>query len=276
MKRLLVICICGALLVLAAPMAFAQNYVSLAWGDCLVDGGSQTITSAAAGLNCAGAAGATRYLIFTHQLGVAQPNFVGIEGVIDMQDDTNPADMGGWWQWNTAPPAACRTGAVAQGQAEASISGDWTGATCIDLGLLAAVTPTLGGLIRRPSPGTGLGPNSQRIQFQWVVPANQPIAYTAGTNVAAGNIRVRSLGATGHLTCPGCTDAVTITLNSIFAGQPAGSPGGNQTATDPLPFPGQGTHTSNCVTANQAQSQCATGATPTEARTWGQLKSLYR
>jgi hypothetical protein len=277
MKRLLVICICGALLVLAAPMAFAQNYVSLAWGECLVDGGATTISSAAAGLNCAGATGFTgRYLIFTHQLGVNQPNFVGIEGVIDMQDDTNPANMGNWWQWDIGGVGTCRTGAIAQGQTEAGSSPDFTGTSCTDLGGLATGTVTLGGLIRRPSPGTGLGPNSQRIQFQWVVPANEPIPYTANTQVAAGNIRIRSQAATGHSTCTGCTDAVTITLNSIFAGQPSGSPGGNQTATDPLPFPGQGTHTSNCVTANQAQSQCATGATPTEARTWGQLKSLYR
>jgi hypothetical protein len=251
-------------------MAFAQNYVSLAWGDCLVDGGATTATPTCASTSWTG------FLIFTHQLGVAQPNFVGIEGVIDMQDETNPANMGNWWQWDIGQPGTCRTGAIVQGQAEASSSTGWSGASCIDLGLSAATTPTLGGLVRRPSPGTGLGPNSQRIQFQWVVPANLPVPYAANTQAAAGNLRVRSLAATGHSTCAGCTDAVTLTLNSIFAGQPAGSPNGNQTATDALPFPGQGTFHTNCVTANQPASQCATGATPTEARTWGQLKSLYR
>jgi hypothetical protein len=232
MKRLLVILVCGAVLAFSAPVALAQNYISLAWGDCLVDGGANTATPAC------GAASWTEFLIFTHNLGVNQPNFVGIEGVIDMQDETNTSAMGNWWQWDIGGVGTCRTGAIVVGLTEASQSTGWSGTSCIDLGLSAAVTPTLGGLIRRPSPGTGLGPNSQRIQFQWVVPANQPVPYTAGTNVAAGNLRVRSLAATGHSTCTGCTDAVTITLNSIFCGQPAASPNGNVTAVDPLPFPG--------------------------------------
>jgi hypothetical protein len=193
-----------------------------------------------------------------------------------MEEQTNPASMGGWWQWDIGGAGTCRTAAVVSIVPEASMSPRWTGASCIDVGMSVKTLATTNTFVRRPSPGTGLGPNSQRIQFQWVVPFDQPIPYTAGTNVAVGCLRICSRATNGHSTCPGCTDGITFTLNSIFAGQPAGSPNGNQTATDPLPFPVQGFNHTNCVAANYPASTCFPSISPIETRTWGQLRALYR
>jgi hypothetical protein len=270
MNRTLVMLVLTVVAGLAAPAVWAQNYISLAWGDCLVDGGTSR-----ANVNCS-AESWTEYLIFTHQLGVDQPNFVGIEGIIDMDDQTNPASMSGWWQWDIGSAGTCRTAAVVSNVPEASMSPRWTGATCIDVGMSVKTLATTYIMVRRPSPGTGTGPNSQRIVFQWVVPYDQPIPYTAGTNVAVGSLRICSRPTNGHATCAGCTAGITFTLNSIFAAQPAGSPNGSLTATDPLPFPGWPTYLTNCVSANYPATTCLPFISPTETRTWGQLRALYR
>jgi hypothetical protein len=269
MKRLLVFCICAGLIVLAAPMALAQSFLSMGWGDCVTDGGTATVDLDADNVDPCPAV--TRYLSYAYRVGVAQPQFVGIEGTIDMQDDTNPADLGAWWQWANG----CRTTVVPGVLADAAPTA--SGASCVDAGAIATAAATPAVLaIQRPSPGTGLGPNSQRVKVGWVLPSSNPLSLAINTDYMTGVLRVRSLVTADHNACLGCNNMVTITLNSIWSRQLPGAPGGDIFISDPLPGPGQGTSFSNCVTANQAASRCATGATPTEARTWGQLKSLYR
>jgi hypothetical protein len=254
----------------SAAYGGGPGFISLALDDCLPDGGLSSKT-----FNC-GTASLTEYVIWTHEVNFPQSQFVGAEIVLDLEDDSNPGAMGAWWQWDGT---GCRTTAVASALADAASAPGFSFTTCQDIASLATGTPLAQVLlIQRPSPGTGLGPNTQRIKVGWVLPSSSPFALSAGTPYCAGVLRIRSLGGE-HASCAGCTDAMTITFNSIWSRQLPGAPNGDLFISDPLVVPaasgGPVTQWTNCVGINQAHSACD-GTTPTVTRTWGQIKSLYR
>jgi hypothetical protein len=267
MKTLLRTCISGLLLVLAAPMAQAQGFISLAHDDCLADGGAQ-LKATQCGNNAA------NWLVSTFQLSSAQTQFVGNEVVFDMQQE-GAGSLNAWWQWDGA---GCNSGRLSA-FFDPSVNGGFSFSSCDDPfassgnGASGAI-----GLIERPSSGSGLGPASQRIIVGVALQSNDPVGLAAGVDYAPVSLRFRSstaqTDACGGPT--GCAAPVAVTLNSILAAQLPGAPGGDVVITAPLPFPSQqGSFFSNCVGYNNSTT-CPSGATPAQQSTWGQLKSLYR
>lgn len=264
MKTLLRTCILG-LLVVTAPMANAQGFLSLAQDDCLADGGLQSQAT-----NCA-TNNFSHWLVSAFELSAPAPSFVGNELVFDMQEE-GAVSLSPWWQWDAA---GCRAGGLAP-LFDPTLNPNFTGSTCQDPFALSSFGPSGGiGRIERPSTGTGLGLASQRVIIGVVLRSDDPVALDANQDYTTTTLRFRA-STTQTAACPGCQAPVVITFNSVFVGQLPGAPGGDVTITDPKPFPGQqGAFFSNCVSYNGASS-CPSGATPAAQHTWGQLKSLYR
>jgi hypothetical protein len=268
MKNLLKTCISGLLLVLAAPSAQAQGFVSLAFDDCLVDGGLQTKNN-----NCT-TSNFAHYLVAAFDISSPQTQFVGNEVVFDMEQD-GAVSLDAWWQWDGA---GCRSGGLAA-IFDPSLVPSVSAASCLDP-FAASANGASGaiGLIQRPSSGTGIGPASQRIIVGVALQSNDPVALASGTDYIPVTLRYRATLAQRDA-CGGiasCQTPVAITLNSILVAQLPGSPGGDVTVSAPKPFPGQqGAFFSNCVGVN-GSTTCPSGATPAQSSTWGQLKSLYR
>jgi hypothetical protein len=234
----------GALLALTVGVASAQQGVNLSWNDCGTSGALQRNFAC----NSNTASGHTMFA--SAIIGTDLPQLNGCFGVMDMQ--TNTLALGNWWQIATG---GCRAGSPA------AISSDFnftTNVNCLDpWGGIAA-----GGVSFTPGFN---GPNRARIRAQCAIPGSAPITGTDEYyffKVFISN--ARTVGACNA----GCLDGVCIVFNSLLVTQPLGV--GNYTATGPITrnyiqFQGGGGLGGECP-----------GATPTQTRTWGSVKSLYR
>lgn len=258
-------CIAVAVLLLCATAdseAGVGGTISLAHNDCLVDGGLQSRDTDCVTSNF------SHFMVVAFSVDTPLPSYVGSEIVLDMIDDTNPSAIGDWWQWDAA---GCRSGGLTP-LFDPTLNPDFSGASCEDVFANSSFGPSGGvGRIERPSTGTGLPANSQRVIIGVVVRSDDPLSLGAGTQYVPTTLRARATS-TQTAACPGCSNAIVMSVNSIFLGQLPGSPGGDPTLSTPDPFAANG----SCITFNQPSSACAAGTTPNHLRTWGQVKSLYR
>jgi hypothetical protein len=243
MKRLLTLLACAAL-TLVATSAFAGG-INLSWVDCGAFGALQRnfACNTNSGLNSAVASVVT---------GVDMAQLNGQASVLDMQ--TNQAALSNWWQFNSP---GCRFASPAL------IAGNFdftANINCLDpWGGTAS-----GGL--NYSPGFG-GPNRARIRTVCAIIGSTGI--TGVDEYYMFKVNISNARSTGAGACAGCTDGACIVFNSILVTQPAGV--GDYTI-------------SNTLLRNWVQWQGGavnvTGgcpaATPTQNRTWGSVKSLYR
>lgn len=244
------------LLVLAAP-AFAG--LDLGWNDCNTSGGLPNIA-----LDCDGSQSLFSHVAYGNfQANNAVPQFIAMDFVIDVQSTADPLPT--FWRFAAgecnngnltlahARLTKCLSGTVAQPTACFA-----TGAQCLNGSAWAS---QFGG--------------SNRARFVGSIfrDATAPVALAAGTNYFALKFEVFTFGATElGGSCDGCTDPVAIVFNSLLlSGLSAGV--GTEAQTELVTGSGMGPNGA-CVAANGGDGLC--GATPTQARTWGQVKSLYR
>jgi opacity protein-like surface antigen len=240
MKKLLLLS--SALLVLTASAASAQ--VNLSWNNCLGVGTAAMNKNYA----CTGA-GEVHRLVMSWKNPVAQPQFVSIAAVVDIQ--TSSPILPDFW----------RRGLTECAEGNVDFPGSLAGignASCINLWSDAN---TGGGFDY--SSGFG-GPGRARLRTTFS--RDTPTATVYGTHYLAGVINLLTAF---DDTCPGCQVPGCLVLNSMELLQVAeGDPADDIYVMDHA-------DQRNWVTWQGGDGSCV-GATPTQNKTWGSVKSLYR
>ena len=171
------------------------------------------------------------------------------EIVLDIQG-TN-AVMPAWWDFKNT--GSCRTTAL-------SISFDGTtstGGSCADY------------WAGQGAGGIGayqvMSPNRRRVVAVGAVPPNAAGPIDADAEYFSFRLGISNVKTTGTGSCAGCLEPICIVLNSINITQPVG-------VGD---FRLGNSANSNFVTWQGTVAGCP-AAVPTQGRTWGQVKALYR
>lgn len=257
MKRIAIISSAVVALLLSVAPAFAAPGLTLAWNNCLSEGGTANRDFA-----CTSNTG-TNVLVGSFQMSSIFTGTTGIEVVIDLvaAGTTFPA----WWEMFTA--GTCRQTSISHNavvNAANAICLDWAGNAGIATGIAAYQSTLPAG--QTWSIPAGVEPLHRRIKCGTAVNASSPVDLDNVTDYFAFNIAVNNLKTVGTGACAGCSTPVCIVLNSINV--VAGSTS-NQRLT-----------TGQAAGANFATWQGGTGAdcnsVPTKNSTWGQVKSLYR
>jgi len=248
MKKTLLIA--GALLCLGVSMASAQGGINLSWNDCGVAGVHQKTSL------CTSNTAAPSIMVGSGVPNLPIDLMVAMAAVLDLQ--TNQAALTPWWNMDTAPaPPGCRTGSM-------SASFDFTSGpfTCGDI--------WSGGATGGSNYISGFGAlNRGRIRLVCAVPA--PIAVDNSTENYYFKVTINNAKTVGATGCVGCLDGACIVFNSLELDQNPGVPGGNQTISNPIG--------SQFIVWQSGGGSIAGGcpqATPTQNKTWGSVKSLYR
>jgi len=257
MKKLLLLT--SALLVLTAAAASAQ--VNLAWRNC--------ITQAAAVANedylCDGSRNG-----FPHK-GVASfvspanlGQFVGIQAVVDIK--TNNATLPDWWRVGTGD---CRDGNFSF---PVALTGIGTGSTGV------CQNPWLGGSTGggfafyfenkgdnpvTPTPWPGYG------RIKLAMARDTEKALLQGQQYIAGAFNLDTFGDDGS--CPGCLDPACLVLNAIELYQTSGAP-----PQDIYILSAPATRQWITWQGGAVGGSGCPGETPTQNKSWGSVKSLYR
>ncbi len=242
----------GLLLALTASMALAASPgggINFNWGDCSL--GTQTYLKTWA-CNTNTLSGAIMYGSFAPS--IDQPDFVGIEAVVDLQ--ASAATLPAWWQ--LVNPTACRPAGL-------SPNADFTSGpfNCLDpwagfgAGGFAAyqttttVPPVPNGLLY-----------AARLKVAYALA--DPSALAMATEYYGFKATLNGTKTVGTGLCAGCSTPVNLVLNEIKS---AGNLGSVARNTTPI---------LNICLSWQSRDENICGATPTHNATWGQVKSLYR
>jgi hypothetical protein len=236
----------GLLLAVSVSLAAAQG-MNLSTTDCGTFG--------AAGVNnpCTSSSGAAILMVGSAIPPAGMDHVVGVEAYIDVQ--TSQAALSPWWVLD-----GCRAGAL-------TFNFDFTANDPPNCNDFWAGGASGGGGI---SP-VHTGPNRFQIKLVCATPGEAPI--DGGMEHYLFKASISRAKTTGTGSCAGCADAACFVLNRLLVVQPAGV--GDAELTLPI--------TRNYVTYNggvvaggpNGGSGCP-GATPSQNRTWGQVKSLYR
>lgn len=236
------------LMLVAGPSpAAAQDGLFLTWNECAEGPTALTSLSSACDANFGG-----QTLFAAFRLGQPIDSVIAVEITIDVQ--YAGASLPAWWQ---VAAGGCRDGALS---ADANLPGR---TICANF---------WGGVATDPPPvfyQVGLprgGANQARILISVAVPPTSPRRIEAGPLYYAAALELSNKNT---LSCAGCTGGACLVLNSILIGRLPGSPGGDLLLDAPAPL-----DLNWALWQGGAASQCM--AVPVKARTWGQLKSLYR
>jgi hypothetical protein len=245
MKRLLPLLACTAL-TLVATSAFAAGGLNLSWNDCGAFGDLQR------NFACNTNAGANT-MVGSVMTGVDMPQLNGQSSVIDLQ--TNQPALSNWWQLNSG---GCRS------NSPSFLSADFNFLTgpfnCVD-----AWGGGASGGVNYDAPW--VAPNRARIRNVCAIVGSTPIL--GSTEYYMFKVTYTNARSTGAGSCGGCTDGACIVFNSILVTQPLGQ--GDYKITNPL--------VRNFVQWQAGAVNVAGGcpaSVPTQNRTWGSVKSLYR
>src|SRR5262245_56549493 len=236
MKKSLLIT--GALLALAASTAMAGG-MNMSWTDCGAAG--QQNRNFACNVNTG-----NNVLCVSYDPLASVPDFVGNEMTVDV---ISTGVLPAWWQMFNA--GSCR------GTALPTLNTTFAAATCGD-NFGGAGFGAIGSYV--------LGPNTGSLLCGWAVADGVPI--DAGTEYYAVNIVVSNTKTVGTGLCAGCQTGACIVLNRVsLAYGPAATL--VQDILTPL--------NRNWVTWQNGNGQpCPPPIVPTNQRTWGQVKALYR
>lgn len=248
MKKTLLIT--GLLLALTASIASAAG-VNLFWNDCGQDPGASSNKAFACNTN---GGQQDLYCSVDPPAGVVNTN--GHNHILDLQSASSP--LPAWWDFKN--PGTCRINSLLA-------SGDFT-------------TSTSGGLAC-PDPWTGTGnagiaaytknfeANPARARIIGSIAYSGPsVAMPPGTEYYSIKLRINNVKTVGTGACAGCLDPVCMVLNLVRIAQPAPDP--TFAVENPL--------VNNYATwqGGQVGGQGCPGVVPTQNRSWGQVKSLYR
>lgn len=237
------------LLLLAPAGAAAQGELSARWGACGASGTGNSDPSPV----CQGDFGERRLV-----LSIVPPSeiaqVVGWTLVLDLASDA--ATLPPWWQ---VQPGGCRSTVPGQFVAVTPAGGE----DCLDP--WSATGSALVQSLLYPRPGG----DARQLRVILGVGVSAPDAFTleAGGQYLAGILAIRFAGTTSG-DCPGCAAPVCFVLNSAEIRRVPGAPGG-----DPPPLVDGGPTNGNQATWAGGIG-CA--SVPARARTWGQIKNLYR
>lgn len=247
MKKILTLT--AALMVFGAAASMAQGGLNLNWVGCSTDVGASHARTFACTSN-SGADGLYASLVLPSDV----PLFAASTVIIDIM--FNSASIPAWWQTGTGQ---CRAGAVSYSSdpgvitnAFASACGDIWGGSAQVLGVF------------QPQPSVHGLPNELRLNGGAAIPAGTEIAWTAdGSELLVAKITIAHGKTTGTGSCAGCSTGASFQLNECLVQQPEPNP--KFRITNP---------------ASSGSSSCAFNGgnlpTPTENRTWGAVKNLYR
>lgn len=257
MKKILTLA--ASLMVVTATAAMAGG-VNIGWNECFAGGGTSNLSFA-----CNSNAGALGLAVVSVVPSVPMTNVVSATVVMDVQTGTPTTPA--WW---ALQPGGCRSGAAVM-----DFAATFDAYTCLsvfqgttDTNLLATNTDVIG--VGQVVAGVG-GPN--RIRFVSVGAVQPSLAATVDdvTEYAVVKFAInKSKSAGAPPACAGCNVGATLVVNEVKIQQPLGE--GDQRVVNAADRQGI-TYTS---TAAGAVAPPTIGATPTQNRTWGAVKSLYR
>jgi hypothetical protein len=236
MRRPLLITI--ALLALTNSRVSAGG-VNLAWNDCLGAGG---LTNRS--FTCDTNVG-NNDLYVSYDPPVNIPDLNGAIPLLDLQSATTPLPQ--WWQFKNA--GTCRLVALS------ALGPNITG-TCPDSWAGVGVPGIAAYYTTSVLPSLPL--DRARILGVVSIPSASAQNVNPGTEYFCLGIRISNIKTVGPTACSGCMVPVTIVLSEVVL---TTNNSGDFRITNPL--------TSNTVTWQG-------GPTPTQNRTWGQIKSIYR
>jgi len=235
-----VIALSGLALMLSASMAMAQAGLNLSLGDC-GSFGTTNVTNL-----CTSNTGIAIGMVGSGMPPAGFDRVVACEGYIDVQ--TQAAVLSPWWTLD-----GCRAGAL-------SFNFDFLAGpfSCNDF---------WGG---GATGGGGIGPEHtapNRFIIKLVTATPDEHVMDPGVEHYLFKVNILRSKTVGTGACAGCLEPACIVLNRLVINQPAGV--GDATITNPM--------FSNYVAYNggTVAGGCP-GATPSQNRTWGQVKSLYR
>jgi DNA-binding beta-propeller fold protein YncE len=211
--------------------------LNLSWNDCGAFGTTDRTFA------CNSNSG-SNVIVASFDPGSSVADFAGNE----MRIDVTPA-LSSWWQMYNA--GSCRGTAVPTINTtfEASCADNFAGAGFGAIGSYNLINSTAS------------------LLCGWAIPQGVPI--TAGTEYYALNIVINNAKTVGTNACSGCSDGACIVLRSLTL---AYGPSATLTATihDPI--------SRNWITwqGGAGGAGGCPGAVPTQKKTWGQLKALYR
>jgi hypothetical protein len=245
MKKILTL---SAALMLCASMAMAGGVGLYIGTDCGTPSQAATTT-------CTSNSGTAMVLTGTAVVPYDKPNFVGTVGILDVQ--TALATVPDWWRADgcrgTAPFALVTDGTLSSTNCDQTF---WDAAAPAGNNINAQNT---------------VGGSRERFVLGAVLYPSDVYTFTGDDATELLNFRFTVLkGKTvGTGSCAGCTQGACIVLNEIqLQGSTDLSEADYVHITQPLGG-------RNYVTFQAGAPTCA-GSTPTQNRTWGSVKALYR
>lgn len=252
MRRLLVFVLA---LAIAPSAAFAQAYgINLAWNACLSEGGVSNRTSTCASNN------GTNLLVGSFMPYSESYTFVGIDAQLFIQSSV-PV-MPDWWQFSVG---ACRANAFSA----SAVFGTLPGQGCSD--------PFNGQAVAIANYATPFQGQTDVARLRIAAAMAEPSSVSPGLEYYAFTVAISNVRTTGANACAGCDVATCIRFSSITLVT-------NDYTDQVLDIPIESTFASfQCgvggiadpggIPVCMADPSCLTGA---GARSWGQIKSLYR
>lgn len=239
-----IVTLTAALLAFSATLALAAGGLNLHFGGCAADGGATTSTFAC-GVNTG-----QEVLYASVVLPANMPRFLGTTALIDVTVEA--PSLPDWW---LTASGQCRANSIGMSFDPLTI-----GTAC------DGIWGTTSNLAVFQLQQNLHGPNTFRLNGGAAVQAGQEIALVADgtTELNVCRVVITHAKTTGVDACAGCSSGACIVLQECYLQQPAGQP--LYRLTTPI---------SNVVTFNNGTLDCM-GATPTQNKTWGAVKGMYR
>lgn len=242
MKKILTLA--AALMVFGATASMAQGGLNLHWDGC-ADGGGVAKTFA-----CNANTGTAFAMYASIVLPANMPSFAATSAIIDVS--FSGGSIPAWWQ--------TLTGQCSQNRIGMSFDPTGNASACLDIW---QGNPNLA--VFQVQPGVN-GPDRLRLNGGAAVPAGSELAQVAdGADLVVCKVTIGRAKSVGTGSCAGCSIGACFVLNECKLQQPAGV--GDYTVTNPA--------ANNFVTW-QAGGPACPQATPSQNRTWGAVKNLYR
>lgn len=248
MKKLITLAV--TLLSLGASTAMAQSGLALYWDGCS-DGGTSAKTFA-----CTGNTGAAFTMYVSVIVPTDMPQFAATSAIIDMTFE-NPT-IPDWWLTLTGQCSANRVSeSYDAAQFVTNCADIWQSAANLSVFQAQQGTNVMGHAV-----------NTLRLNGGAAVPAGSELNVVAdGSELVVCKVSISRTKTVGTGSCAGCAIPACIVLNECKLQQPAGA--GDFTVVDEAPGKVR------WATWNGSPTNCPDG-TPTQNRTWGSIKNLYR
>jgi hypothetical protein len=266
MKKILFATLAVALIALTAPVAMGAG-LDLAWNNCATTGGAADVS-----LPCAGGL-PLKSMYGSFSVDAPVTGFAALDFFIDIEVD-DPG-LPTFWQFNTATSVGCNGGLAITQDFDPAYGGLFCPGVEYVYGDYNtggfAMGDAMEGKVLGYVPNQGGAPNRGRVVGSIFRRADNTRNLNAATNYLGLVLAMNSLSASERGgSCNGCLVSSAWVWNQANIGAIPASQNGPE-STVVVTGPGA---VSNCATTGGGNSLC--GATPTQSKSWGALKSLYR